>query len=78
MEDLAIYGWLSNTRVKFIVVVEVPDIVIKDSDIKAIFRKIHTAYINQVCNPFYNLDGSKSIASKRFINAIDAIGRGEK
>ncbi|CAG8691222.1 25412_t:CDS:2 [Dentiscutata erythropus] len=28
-----------------------------------------------VCNPFYNLDGKKSIVSKRFVAAIDAIGK---
>ncbi|KAF0556895.1 Sedlin [Gigaspora margarita] len=75
MEDLAVYGYLTNTRVKFVVVLSVPDAVIKNSDMKSIFRKIHTAYINQVCNPFYNLDGKKSIVSKRFITAIDAIGK---
>ncbi|KAG9289799.1 hypothetical protein G9A89_015379 [Geosiphon pyriformis] len=75
MEDLAVYGYLTNTRVKFIVVLAVPDAIIKDLDMKIIFYKIHTVYINQVCNPFYNIDGSKSIVSKRFIAAIDSIGR---
>ncbi|RIB16515.1 Sedlin [Gigaspora rosea] len=63
MEDLAVYGYLTNTRVKFVVVLSVPDAVIKNSDMKS------------VCNPFYNLDGKKSIVSKRFITAIDAIGK---
>ncbi|CAG8724469.1 14912_t:CDS:2, partial [Acaulospora morrowiae] len=75
MEDLAVYGYLTNTRVKFVVVLSVPDAVIKNSDMKNIFRKIHTAYINQVCNPFYNIDGKKSIVSKRFVAAIDTIGK---
>ena len=30
-------------------------------------------YINQVCNPFYYLYVKKSIVSKRFVAAIDAI-----
>ncbi|RHZ70847.1 hypothetical protein Glove_265g11 [Diversispora epigaea] len=75
MEDLAVYGYLTNTRVKFVVVLSVLDAVIKNADMKNIFRKIHTAYINQVCNPFYNLDGKKSIVSKKFIAAIDSIGK---
>ncbi|CAG8476922.1 2986_t:CDS:2 [Cetraspora pellucida] len=57
------YGYLTNTRVKFVVVLSVPDAVIKNSDMK------------NVCNPFYNLDGKKSIVSKRFVDAIDAIGK---
>ncbi|CAI2169204.1 16232_t:CDS:2 [Funneliformis geosporum] len=75
MEDLAVYGYITNTRVKFVVVLSVPDAVIKNSDMKNLFRRIHTVYINQVCNPFYNLDGRKSIVSKRFVAAIDAIGK---
>ncbi|CAG8445925.1 6164_t:CDS:2 [Scutellospora calospora] len=34
MEDLAVYGYLTNTRVKFVVVLSVPDAVIKNSDMK--------------------------------------------
>ncbi|CAG8515068.1 416_t:CDS:2 [Funneliformis caledonium] len=75
MEDLAVYGYITNTRVKFVVVLSVPDAVIKNTDMKNLFRKIHTVYINQVCNPFYNLDGRKSIVSKRFVAAIDAVGK---
>ncbi|CAG8518231.1 28507_t:CDS:2 [Racocetra persica] len=46
------YGYLTNTRVKFVVVLSVPDAVIKNSDMK-----------------------NKSIVSKRFVGAIDAIGK---
>ncbi|RIA88630.1 Sedlin [Glomus cerebriforme] len=74
MEDLAVYGYITNTKVKFVVVLLVPDTVIKNTDMKNLFKKIHNVYINQVCNPFYNLDGKKSIISKRFIASIDAIG----
>ncbi|RGB34131.1 Sedlin [Rhizophagus diaphanus] len=73
MEDLDVYGYITNTRVKFVVVLSVTD-AIKNTDMKNLFKRIHNAYINQVCNPFYNLDGKKSIVSKRFVAAIDAIG----
>ncbi|KAI9020126.1 Sedlin [Phycomyces nitens] len=74
MEDLAVYGYITNTRVKCVVVVSVTDCVIRDADMKLIFQKVHTAYVNQVCNPFYNLDSQKPLTSKAFIRAIDAIG----
>ncbi|PKC16387.1 Sedlin [Rhizophagus irregularis] len=73
MEDLDVYGYITNTRVKFVVVLSVTD-AIKNTDMKNLFKRIHNAYINQVCNPFYNLDGKRSIVSKRFVAAIDAIG----
>ncbi|ORZ02356.1 Sedlin [Syncephalastrum racemosum] len=74
MEDLAVYGFMTNTRVKFVVVVSVTDGIIRDADMKAIFRKVHSAYLTQICNPFYNLDSQKSLSSKAFVRAIDAIG----
>ncbi|KAI9289489.1 Sedlin, N-terminal conserved region-domain-containing protein [Umbelopsis sp. AD052] len=74
MEDLAVYGFMTNTRVKIILVIAVTDNVIKDADIKAIFTKVHSAYVSHVCNPFHNLD-QDFVASKRFSNAVDHIGQ---
>ncbi|KAJ8659172.1 hypothetical protein O0I10_005211 [Lichtheimia ornata] len=74
MEDLAVYGYITNTRVKFIVVVSVTDGIIRDAEMKAIFKKVHAAYLSQVCNPFYNLDSQKSLGGKAFVRAIDSIG----
>ncbi|OZJ02566.1 hypothetical protein BZG36_04339 [Bifiguratus adelaidae] len=73
MEDLAVYGYMTNTRVKFVVVITVPDGLVRDSDMKMIFRQIHAAYTAQVCNPFYTTDSSKPITAKKFTQAIDAI-----
>ncbi|KAL1920164.1 uncharacterized protein VTP21DRAFT_1310 [Calcarisporiella thermophila] len=75
MEDLAAYGYMSNTRIKFVVVCTVSDEVIRDSEMKAIFRKLHSVYINYVCNPFYmyELNDSKPIRSAKFDQSIDAI-----
>ncbi|KAG2177921.1 hypothetical protein INT43_003168 [Umbelopsis isabellina] len=74
MEDLAVYGFMTNTRVKIIIVVAVTDNIIKDADIKAVFIKVHSAYVMHVCNPFHNLD-QNFVASKRFANAVDQIGQ---
>ncbi|KAI8884584.1 Sedlin [Backusella circina FSU 941] len=74
MEDLAVYGYITNTRVKLVVVVSVTDGTIRDSDMKALFKKIHSAYVTTVCNPFYTIDAQKSITSKAFSTAIEGIG----
>ncbi|KAG1081155.1 hypothetical protein G6F42_023053 [Rhizopus arrhizus] len=74
MEDLAVYGYITNTRVKLVVVVSVTDGIIRDADMKALFRKIHSAYVSNVCNPFYNVDSQKCINSKAFSQAIETIG----
>ncbi|ORZ11135.1 Sedlin [Absidia repens] len=74
MEDLAVYGYMTNTKVKFVVVVSVTDGVIRDADMKAIFNKIHQAYVSNVCNPFYTMDSQNTtLASPQFLHAIDAI-----
>ncbi|KAI8140660.1 Sedlin, partial [Fennellomyces sp. T-0311] len=68
------YGYMTNTRVKFVVVVSVTEGIIRDAEMKAIFKRIHAAYLSQICNPFYNLDSQRSIDSKAFTRAIEAIG----
>ncbi|CAO3702463.1 unnamed protein product [Rhizopus stolonifer] len=74
MEDLAVYGYITNTRVKIIAVASVTDGIIRDADMKSLFRKIHQAYVTNVCNPFYNIDSQKSITSKVFSQTIESIG----
>ncbi|KAG0295697.1 hypothetical protein BGZ96_011164 [Linnemannia gamsii] len=76
MEDLSVYGYMTNTKIKFITVLTVPDVIIKDLDMKNIFRRIHAAYVNHASNPFYEIDSEKMIKSKKFEQEIEAIGRG--
>ncbi|KAI8099230.1 Sedlin, N-terminal conserved region-domain-containing protein [Halteromyces radiatus] len=74
MEDLAVYGYMTNTKVKFIVVISVTDGVIRDTDMKAIFRKIHQAYVSHVCNPFYTMDSQNTtLSSPHFLHTIESI-----
>ncbi|KAJ9084026.1 hypothetical protein DSO57_1028408 [Entomophthora muscae] len=54
VEDFVVYGYMTNTSVKFIVVLKLNDEIIKDMDMKMIFRNIHSAYVMYVCNPFHN------------------------
>ncbi|KAF2665695.1 Sedlin [Microthyrium microscopicum] len=66
-ERLAMYGWQTNTRVKFVIVVDMAARVsrdtkanvaagIRDADLKPAFRAIQAAYINLLRNPFYTPD----------------------
>ncbi|KAH0609031.1 uncharacterized protein H6S33_001259 [Morchella sextelata] len=78
-EGLAAYGWLTNTGVKIIVVVDVGGggagtPAMKDGELKPVFRALQTAYIQLVCNPFYENDEAKPITSKRFTEEVKRIG----
>jgi trafficking protein particle complex subunit 2 len=70
-ERLATYGWLTNTGVKFIIVVDMsgrppppeedrrkiaPIVGLRDADLKPAFNAIQTAYIRLLLNPFYTPD----------------------
>ncbi|KIW52229.1 hypothetical protein PV05_07888 [Exophiala xenobiotica] len=67
-ERLAAYGWLTNTGVKFIIVVDMmgrppapdedkrkfpPAVGLRDAELKSAFRAVQTAYIQLMLNPFY-------------------------
>ncbi|KAI8065118.1 trafficking protein particle complex subunit 2-like protein [Gongronella butleri] len=75
MEDLAVYGYQTNTKVKFVVIVSVTDGVIRDTDMKMIFQQIHQAYATHVCNPFFNADSqTMTLSSAGFLRSIESIG----
>ncbi|XJO70625.1 hypothetical protein BDV3_000272 [Batrachochytrium dendrobatidis] len=73
MEDLSVYGYMTNTRIKFVLMVTVADTAIKDQDIKGIFRKIHSAYVDLQLDPFWDPETSSMISNQNFIRQIDAI-----
>ncbi|KAL7276839.1 hypothetical protein RUND412_000181 [Rhizina undulata] len=77
-ERLAAYGWLTNTGVKIVVVVDVGDgegeVGMREGDLKPVFRALQTAYIKLVCNPFYDNDEPNTITSKKFIAEVKRIG----
>ncbi|GAB7345464.1 hypothetical protein MBLNU457_3791t1 [Dothideomycetes sp. NU457] len=68
-ERLAMYGWLTNTGVKFVIVVDMSGRVVqpqggktmlplglKNSDLTPSFRALQNAYIRLLRNPFYAPD----------------------
>ncbi|KAJ4294257.1 hypothetical protein N0V90_007947 [Kalmusia sp. IMI 367209] len=82
-ERLAMYGWLTNTGVKFVVVVDMEGrpanaldikassaVGLRDADLKPIFRALQTAYIMLLRNPFYSPDEHSPVMA----NAEQRIG----
>ncbi|VVB08570.1 unnamed protein product [Arabis nemorensis] len=57
-----VYGYLTNTKVKFILVTT--DLDVRDTDVRSFFRKFHAAYVDAVSNPFH-VPGKK-ITSRTF------------
>ncbi|KAJ4788359.1 Trafficking protein particle complex subunit 2-like protein [Rhynchospora pubera] len=70
-ENYKVYGYLTNTKVKFIMVTT--DLDVKDADVRSFFRKFHAAYVDAVCNPFH-VPGKK-ITSNSFSERVGAIVR---
>ncbi|KAK9237503.1 Sedlin, N-terminal conserved region-domain-containing protein [Lipomyces kononenkoae] len=63
-DEIAMYGWMTNTGVKIVLGFASGEII--GSEIRSIFRAIHFAYISLVCNPFYSVDERRPIHSRKF------------
>ncbi|KAI5071177.1 hypothetical protein GOP47_0013428 [Adiantum capillus-veneris] len=68
-EDYKVYGYLTNTRVKFLLVTTDQDV--RDVDVRSFFRRFHAAYVDAASNPFH-VPG-KRIISKAFAERVGAI-----
>ncbi|KAF3490039.1 hypothetical protein F2Q69_00058064 [Brassica cretica] len=64
-----VYGYLTNTKVKFIMVTS--DLDVRDTDVRSFFRKFHAAYADAVSNPFH-VPGKK-ITSRTFSESVTNI-----
>ena len=54
IEELRVYGYQSNSRIKLIVVLDEDEV--KDAEMKALFRRLHALYVDTVSNPFISPD----------------------
>ncbi|KAL4440534.1 hypothetical protein ABPG75_003535 [Micractinium tetrahymenae] len=68
-EELRLYGFITNTRAKLVVAVDDP--VVRDDEMRVIFRRMHAAFVDAVSNPFY-AQGSP-LTSPRFDASIRTI-----
>ncbi|VDN97837.1 unnamed protein product [Rodentolepis nana] len=87
IDDHYIYGYITNTHIKFILIQESHSTAADlpksnapshtDADIKSIFEEIHNAYIRLVSSPFYvpgtPIDPSLSCAARKFDQVIERI-----
>ncbi|KAG9099030.1 hypothetical protein FRC06_005716 [Ceratobasidium sp. 370] len=60
MEDLAVYGYITPTRVKIILALALADYVVRDADVIHIFKTLHTAYAASLSNPFLRLSAAQA------------------
>jgi len=67
IEEVRVYGYLTNTNIKFMAVIEDGEDrrqPIRESDLKSLFAKLHELYVEYTLNPFSQLRGK--ISSNRF------------
>jgi len=70
-EHQRVFGYVTNTKVKFIVIVDSSNTNLRDNETRQMFRKIHIAYTNVMSNPFYS-PGTR-IQSKKFDVVVNNI-----
>ena len=51
-EHQKVFGYVTNTRIKFIIIVDNSNTTLRDNDIRQMFRKLHMAYTNIMANAF--------------------------
>ncbi|VDM56249.1 unnamed protein product [Angiostrongylus costaricensis] len=49
------FGFITNTGVRMVLVLEINNLELKDLDIRGIFKRFHTLYCNAISNPFHPL-----------------------
>ncbi|KAG5884629.1 hypothetical protein JTB14_023823 [Gonioctena quinquepunctata] len=74
LETHKMYGYVTNTKIKIIIVVDSTNMSLRDNEIRSMFRKIHSEFADIVCNPFY-IPG-EPICSKSFASSIKNIMTG--
>ncbi|XP_068928412.1 trafficking protein particle complex subunit 2-like protein [Petaurus breviceps papuanus] len=70
-EDYKVYGYVTNSKVKFVMVVDSSNTSLRDNEIHSMFRKLHNSYTDVMCNPFYN-PGDR-IHSRAFDNMVTSM-----
>ncbi|KAM4643276.1 LOW QUALITY PROTEIN: trafficking protein particle complex subunit 2-like protein [Amazona ochrocephala] len=70
-EDYKLYGYVTNSKVKFVMVVDSSNTVLRDNEIRSMF-KLHNSYTDIMCNPFYN-PGDFILFSRAFDNMVNSM-----
>jgi hypothetical protein len=64
LEDMTAYGYVTNSKIKIVLVLGINDSV-KDSEIRLLMKKVANCYCTLVFNPFYDED-DRCIKSSAF------------
>uniref|UniRef100_A0A3P9QGE3 Trafficking protein particle complex subunit 2-like protein n=3 Tax=Poecilia TaxID=8080 RepID=A0A3P9QGE3_POERE len=70
-EDYKVYGYVTNSKVKFVIVVDSSNTSLRDNEIRSMFRKLHNSFTDVMCNPFYN--PGDPIQSKAFNGIVSGM-----
>ncbi|KAK8388960.1 hypothetical protein O3P69_020725 [Scylla paramamosain] len=73
-EEYKVFGYTTNTRVKFVIITDAANTTLRDNEIRMMFRRLHNMYTNVVCNPFY-IPGEQ-ITSREFDRGVAALVAG--
>lgn len=68
MEDVGAFGYITNTKTKFIIMSGCSDKSIRDSTVMKLFTEIHDAYVKMCFNVFYD-----SKPSTEYVKVMDKI-----
>nr|CAG4636639.1 EOG090X0HN8 [Eubosmina coregoni]SVE70158.1 EOG090X0HN8 [Eubosmina coregoni] len=52
-EEVKAYGYVTNTKIKIVIIIDSTNSLLRDNEIRALFRKLHNSYSELVSNPFY-------------------------
>ncbi|KAI9223449.1 Sedlin [Blastocladiella britannica] len=73
LDGLNIYGYLTNTQNKFLILVPA-SIPAKDAEVRAAFEVIHLAYMDLLANAFYDPDAVQTVSSPRLLERLASLG----
>jgi trafficking protein particle complex subunit 2 len=71
LEDSTCFGYLTNTGIKIILMMETKDVQMRDTMVLKVFAKVHDLFINHSLNPFY--EPGTMIVCQKFKSNIDEI-----
>lgn len=73
VEELRVYGYLTNTNIKFMAVIEDNDeagtqLQLREAELKTLFASLHELYVEYTLNPFTKIKAK--IVSRRFDESV--------
>ena len=72
LEDLAIYGFQTCTRLRFLLMLSLTDYAVRDIDMLALFRALYTSWLKYSSNPFLSLPPT------RFTSTTEEVENGDE